>query len=388
MPGRGVCIRERERPDSRGAVALLAPSRPVYSLWAFTGYCVVASREAASKQFMDMTAAFTEMQPHPGSLMEWLAGHPDLGGAALTGLVSLIEPLGSVAAIKNVSTGRYAYASAGLAQLLECEAVVGHTDAELLKADEAVALRRVEQTVMAQRHPVVSEHKLEIAGRRREFGVTRLALGPDFLLSVWHERTEERHRETQLQRALAQIEQQQHAIEQARRELQQGSGRDEVSGLYMRAQFDDQLLREIDLSSREHREFALVIISLDESPAIAGLGEAAQQRLLEGVGRMLRANTRAMDSACRVGPQRFAVLLSGVGLATAHARMEQLRRQCAAQLIVLNGQDLGLSISMGVASFPHTAMRQDELMAASENAAHEAQRRGGNQVVLASIAFG
>ncbi len=88
--------------------------------------------------------------------------------------------------------------------------------------------------------------------------------------------------------------------------------------------------------------------------------------MLEGVGRMLRANTRAMDAACRIGEQRFAVLLSGVGLATAHARMEQLRRQCTAQIVVLNGQDLGLSLSMGVSSFPHTASRQDELLGASE----------------------
>ncbi|HEV6967291.1 MULTISPECIES: GGDEF domain-containing protein [Roseateles] len=337
---------------------------------------------------MDLTADPTAMPPQPGSLAHWLASHPELGGDTLAGLVALVEPLGNQAAIKAMANGRYVFASSGLAEMFECPAVVGHTDAELLKAEETTALRRVEQTVMAQRHPVASEHKLEIKGRRREFSVTRLALGQDFLLSVWHERTEERHREAQLQRAMAQIEQQQSSIEQIRRELQQGSGRDEVSGLYMRAQFDDQLLREIDLSSREHREFALVVIALDASPAIAALGDEAQQRLLEGIGRMLRANTRAMDSACRIGPQRFAVLLSGVGLATAHARMEQLRRQCAAQIVVLNGQDLGLSVSMGVSSFPHTASQQDELMAASEAAVHEAQRRGGNQVVLASISFG
>jgi len=337
---------------------------------------------------MDMSAAQTAMQQPPGSLAQWLAAHAELGGEAFEGLVALIEPLGSQAGIKAMANGRYLFASSGLAQMFECETVIGHTDAELLKPDETTALRRVEQTVMAQRHPVVSEHKLEINGRRREFSVTRLALGQDFLLSVWHERTEERHRETQLQRALAQIEQQQASMEQIRRELQQGSGRDEVSGLYMRPQFDDLLLREIDLSTREHREFALVVIALDAAPAVTALADEAQQRLLEGIGRMLRANTRAMDSACRIGPQRFAVLLSGVGLATAHARMEQLRRQCASQIVVLNGQDLGLSISMGVSSFPHTASRQDELMTASEHAVHEAQRRGGNQVVLASIAFG
>jgi diguanylate cyclase (GGDEF)-like protein len=106
------------------------------------------------------------------------------------------------------------------------------------------------------------------------------------------------------------------------------------------------------------------------------------------MGRMLRANTRAMDAACRIGERHFAVLLSGVGLATAHSRMEQLRRQCTSQIVVLNGQDLGLSLSLGVSSFPHTASKQEELLVASEAAVREAQRRGGNQVVLASIPFG
>ncbi len=304
---------------------------------------------------------------------------------------ALIEPLGVLLAVKSLATGRYVHASAGMSVLFDRGelGIAGSSDAELMRPDEVVAMRRVEQSVMAQRTVVVSEHRLEVHGRRREFTVTRAPLGADHVLAMWQERTEERHREVHLQRALSQIEQQQKALEQQRRDMQQGSGRDDVSGLYMRAQFDDQLLREIDLSTREHREFALVLISLDPSPAEGDLVAAeARQRLLEGLGRMLRANTRAMDAACRIGEETFAVLLSGVGLATAHARMEQLRRQCSAQIVVLNGADLGLSLSMGVASFPHTASRQDELLAASQTAVQEAQRRGGNQVVLAPIPFG
>lgn len=304
---------------------------------------------------------------------------------------SLAEPLGVLLAVKSLATGRYVHASAGMSVLFDRGelGIAGASDAELMRPDEVVAMRRVEQSVMAQRTVVVSEHRLELHGRRREFTVTRAPLGTDHVLAMWQERTEERHREVHLQRALSQIEQQQKLLEQQRRDMQQGSGRDEVSGLYMRAQFDDQLLREIDLSTREHREFALVLISLDDLPAEAqAMAGEARQRLLEGLGRMLRANTRAMDAACRIGDQTFAVLLSGVGLATAHARMEQLRRQCGAQIVVLNGEDLGLSLSMGVASFPHTASRQDELLAASQTAVQEAQRRGGNQVVLAPIPFG
>ena len=48
---------------------------------------------------------------------------------------------------------------------------------------------------------------------------------------------------------------------------------------------------------------------------------------------------------------------------------------------------MGFSVSMGVASFPHTAHSQEELLAACGSALAEAQRRGGNHVTLAAIRF-
>ena len=116
-------------------------------------------------------------------------------------------------------------------------------------------------------------------------------------------------------------------------------------------------------------------------------GPVAQTRVFEAMGRLLRGNTRAMDASCRLDDRLFGVLLSGVGLATAHSRMEGLRRQCASQIVVLDAQELGFSVSMGVASFPHTAHSQPELLAASEAALAEARRRGGNHLTLASIRF-
>ena len=79
--------------------------------------------------------------------------------------------------------------------------------------------------------------------------------------------------------------------------------------------------------------------------------------------------------------------MSGVGLATAHSRMEGLRRQSATQIVVLDGEELGFSVSMGVASFPHTAGSTQELLAACEGALEQARQRGGNHLTLASIRF-
>jgi GGDEF domain-containing protein len=56
-------------------------------------------------------------------------------------------------------------------------------------------------------------------------------------------------------------------------------------------------------------------------------------------------------------------------------------------MVVLEGQNLGFTVSMGVASFPHTAQTKEQLIHAAEAALAEAEHRGGNQVTLASIKF-
>ena len=312
-------------------------------------------------------------------------------------LLDVLDRLDLLLGVKELGSGRYVHANLRMAELFgrAPAALVGLTDAELMEPAQAAAIRAAEQTALAHdAAPALSEHRIERDGRKREFSVTRSVLAradggpPRHVLAVWTERTAEHERAHQLKQALAQIETQQVAAEALTRETQDQSLRDAATGLYQRMHFDDQLRREVDLSSREHREFALVSIALDPcSDAVRALGAAARARVFEALGRLLRGNTRAMDASCRLDEAHFAVLLSGVGLATAHARMEGLRRQCATQIVVLDGRDLGFTVSMGVASFPHTAHSEEELMTAADLALQEAKKRGGNHVALASIRF-
>ncbi len=310
-------------------------------------------------------------------------------------LLELVARLDLPFAVKDPATGQYRHANARMASLLGTtpEALAGTADAQWLEASQWPALRTAENAALAMPRGALTEHKLDVGGTRREFGVARFALrgddgAPIALCSLWLEQTAQRQTEAKLQLALAQLEQQQQAAEAMRRETQDQSLRDNVTGLYQKVHFEDQLRREVDLSSREHREFSLVSIELDPLSAEAqAMGEPARTRILEALGRLLRGNTRAMDASCRLDESRFAVLLSGVGLATAHSRMEGLRRQCATQIVVLEGRNLGFTVSMGVASFPHTAHTQDGLVGAAESALAEARKRGGNHVTLASIRF-
>ncbi|MCK6433348.1 MAG: diguanylate cyclase [Burkholderiaceae bacterium] len=304
------------------------------------------------------------------------------------------ERAGCMLAVKDAADGRYRYVNDAMAAFLgrPAVAIVGSSDAELIDPAIATLLRTAEQTALAMGRPLASEHRFDWRGERREWSVLRTSVhdGPRRLLcSLWEDLGPQRQREAQLKAALEQLEQEQKANATLRREGGEQRLRDVATGLATRAHFDDQMRRELDLSTREHREFALVHMELDPlTERAAAFGDRATERIHEAMGRLLRGNTRAMDASCRVDERRFAVLLSGVGLATAHSRMEGLRRQCATQLVVIDGQEFGFTISMGVASYPHTAHTQDEVMAACDAALLEARKRGGNNVALAAIRFG
>lgn len=300
---------------------------------------------------------------------------------------------GGLWALKNGADGRYIALSDGMRRLFGSAAagLVGSLDADLLDASLATALRSADQTALAHDGTLSSNHRFEWQGVRHDYLVWRRVhevSGQRLIASLWLDQAPARQREAQLKTALEQLEQHQRASEALRRELRDQGLHDLQSGLYTLAHFEDQLRREVDLSAREHREFAVVYMEFDPfSPTIRSLGSKAQDRVLEAMGRLIRSNTRAMDASCRMDDRRFAVLLSGVGLATAHSRMEGLRRQCATQIVMLEGQEMGFSVSMGVSSYPHTAHTQGEVLAACESALTEARRRGGNSIALASIKF-
>jgi len=334
---------------------------------------------------MNPAAAATE-----GSIPGPVADEPVVDGVLAQSLLAWAQQQGLALGVKLADDGRYLLVNLALAELLgrpQAE-IVGRSDAELLEPAAVALMRAADHTALVQGSALASMHQFELRDERREFQVLRLATsgssvadGQRLICSIWQELGPQRQREAQLRLLLDQLEQAQQSNQNLRRELAHQGPREATGGPYDQAQFDDQLRRELDLSAREHREFALVYITIDTDQP----GAPAHDRICEAMGSLLRGNTRAMDSSCRVGQRRFAVLLSGVGLATAHSRMEGLRRQCATQIVVLAGEALRFSVSMGVASYPHTASSQAELMAASSAALEEAQRRGGNGVALARI---
>ncbi|WP_310462424.1 diguanylate cyclase domain-containing protein [Sphaerotilus sp.] len=322
--------------------------------------------------------------PVPVALPALLAG----------GVLDLLQVEGVLLALKDADSGRYLWANPPCLAWLGADAqrVVGAADLDLLPQAEANALQAADARALASGQlAVVEDHRFERAGVRAEFHVVRHILvptdGPRQILSLWRDVTQSRRDAGRLQSALDQIERQQQSVEALRR--QHAQGLDRPSELFRREHFEEHLRREAALSQREHREFALVLLALDRVESLRQtLGEPGVQAVTQAMGHLMRTNTRAMDVLSQLGDGRFAILLSGVGLATAHARMEHLRRACATEVVVVAGQGFNFEVSIGVASFPHTAATLADLSQAAVRALADARQRGGNRVALASIRMG
>lgn len=183
--------------------------------------------------------------------------------------------------LKNGSDGRYIAASDSLAQFYgrPIDEVLGRNDTELLDPTLGAAMRAADQTALAHGRQLSSEHRFDWLDKKHDWEVLRVVTelgGRRVLACLWRDLAPQRVRESQLHAAIEQIEQHQIAIQQLRREFGEQLMRDSATGLATRANFEDQLRREVDLSTREHREFAMVLLELDaDSARVAELGARA-----------------------------------------------------------------------------------------------------------------
>jgi diguanylate cyclase (GGDEF)-like protein len=96
----------------------------------------------------------------------------------------------------------------------------------------------------------------------------------------------------------------------------------------------------------------------------------------------LKDSIRSIDYAGRYGGEEFLLLLHEVGVDDAMRVAERVRQRIAREKF---GQEqVGVTVSIGVAEFPGHGETAVALIAAADAALYEAKRAGRNRVVQAS----
>jgi diguanylate cyclase (GGDEF)-like protein/putative nucleotidyltransferase with HDIG domain len=162
--------------------------------------------------------------------------------------------------------------------------------------------------------------------------------------------------------------------------LSEASRADQLTGLLNRRAFEELLSFELDRSRRTGRPVSVIIGEIDGMGRLnAERGHAAGDVALQQVAMDMGKWKRRIDSAGRIGGEKFGVLLPETDEHGAFLVAERLRRAARRSL----AQDaLPLTLSLGVASYPEHGEQFGVLMGAATRAVAAAAELGRDRSVI------
>jgi len=162
--------------------------------------------------------------------------------------------------------------------------------------------------------------------------------------------------------------------------LAEASRIDPLTGLLNRRAFEEMLNFEIERSRRTGRPLSLIVGEMDGMGRVnAERGHSAGDTAIKMVGQHMSKWKRRIDSAGRIGGEKFGVLLPETDEHGAFLVAERLRR---ASRRGFGQESLPLTISFGVASYPEHGEEIGVLMGAAGRAIDAAVELGRDRSVV------
>jgi len=171
------------------------------------------------------------------------------------------------------------------------------------------------------------------------------------------------------------------AIQNARiyEELERQAISDGLTGIHNHRHFHETLSAEVRRAERYGETFCLLMMDLDHFKAVNDtIGHQKGDEVLRAVSDVLRACSRESDYLARYGGDEFAIILPRTLLDEARTLAERIRAAVAD-----SGHDtLRVTISIGVAAFPESAVDSDGVLGAADAALLLAKSHGRDRVCL------
>lgn len=157
---------------------------------------------------------------------------------------------------------------------------------------------------------------------------------------------------------------------------------DTLTGLHSRDHVLAVLEQETLRAARSDRPFGLLMIDLDGlKPVNDRYGHETGDRLLRGLGDVIRADIRATDVGARYGGDEFVIVLPDTDLAGTLRVGEKVRADIGRFSVPQDGGFARTSASVGLVTYPEDGRTTSELMRRADLAMYEAKRRGRDQIV-------
>jgi len=154
---------------------------------------------------------------------------------------------------------------------------------------------------------------------------------------------------------------------------------DALTGLPNRALLSDRFAQMIVLARRRGVTIGVLFIDLDDFKLVNDTqGHAAGDDLLRETARRLQTAVRQGDTVARISGDEFAVILGDLARPDDAALVAQKIIEQLALPVAIRGQELFVTASIGVATFPADGDNAEALLGAADAAMYRAKQSGRN----------
>jgi diguanylate cyclase (GGDEF)-like protein len=248
--------------------------------------------------------------------------------------------------------------------------------------------RRIKATAVGNRIPVIfvtvvdeTQHKI----RGFEVGAADYVTKP-FDIDEVHARIRTHLELARLRRFLEDLVAQRTAMLQVSEEKYRIlAHRDPLTALPNRVLFAELLAHAVQHAERNRETFALLCLGLDQFKTVnESLGHSVGDQVLVEVGRRLQESLPESVAIARIGGDEFTVILErGEAMAPVDLTAQRII-DALAEPFVLDGRNLYIGASVGVALYPADGLTPEALQASADAALHQAKARGRGMLRFAS----
>jgi diguanylate cyclase (GGDEF)-like protein len=166
------------------------------------------------------------------------------------------------------------------------------------------------------------------------------------------------------------------SLKEAVAKAQRFAYHDELTGLANRSSLLDHFAWATALAARHDQQVALLFVDLDRFKHVNDtLGHSVGDKLLQQVAVRLVACLRASDTACRYGGDEFVVLLPELEGTSGAVVVANNIRACLGLPYVIDGVEIAMTVSLGVAMYPDDAHCFTDLVRVADRAMYRDKAR-------------
>jgi two-component system, cell cycle response regulator len=154
---------------------------------------------------------------------------------------------------------------------------------------------------------------------------------------------------------------------------------DGLTGAFNKRYFMEALEREMSRSQRYGRPLSVLMFDIDHFKRVNDTyGHLAGDYVLQALARVISTRARREEIFARFGGEEFVILLPETEKEGAMELAEQLRRRVGDYDFVFEGEEIPITISVGVATIHGDSLSENELIKLADDKLYEAKKAGRN----------